>query len=60
MEKPYVERFFEILEDAEKFIQGELAPPRESDKDKLNAFLDKLSVKINEGYELFKRMEGKG
>ncbi len=57
MEKTYVERFFEILEDAEKLIKGELVPPRTSEEDKLKAFIDKLSTKIQEGRDLLNRIE---
>ena len=37
MGKPYLERFFEILEDADKLIKGELAPPRTTEEEKLKA-----------------------
>ena len=44
MGKPYLERFFEILEDADKLIKGELAPPRTTEEEKLKAFFDRLTI----------------
>lgn len=57
MGETYLERFFEILEDADNLIKGELAPPRTSEEDKLKAFFEKLTSKIQEGNNLLNRME---
>ena len=57
MGETYLERFFEILEDADNLIKGELAPPRTSEEDKLKAIFEKLTSKIQEGNNLLNRME---
>lgn len=56
MKKSYIERFREIIKDADELVKGEIPPPREPDEERIRAFVENLCEICERGSDLIKRM----
>ena len=52
-----IQRFWEILKDADDLIKGILPEPRTSDEERINEFIHRLYDKVEEGKNLWERMK---
>ncbi len=56
MRKSYIERFNEIVKDADALVKGEIPPSREPDEERIRAFVENLYEICKRGTDLINRM----